>query len=140
MRQVLDQRSDEQAVTEFFASPANRYAENVRPLMSSLIQGGHVPSLTSGAPLSVVLKDAYDMACQADPQVKAAMAAPTTPGAGAANPAAPAAPAQTAAQRAAAARARAGSVTGAPLPAGGSRDPSATSRSADAALWDDVVG
>lgn len=134
---VLDQRNDQTAVDQFFADPANRFAENVRPLMSTLIQGGHLPTLASGAPLSAVLKEAYDMACQADPQVRAAMAQVGTP-AGGATPT-PNAAASRAAQ-AAAARARSGSVTGAPPARGGSRDPGVTARAADAELWDDTVG
>lgn len=140
VREVMAQDRDQADVETFFADPANRYAENVRSLMSTLISSGQVASANvPGTPLKAILADAYQMACRADSQVAAALAAGSTPApAATTTPTVPAAP--TKASQAAAARARTGSVTGSPLPAGTSRDPSLNQRAADAALWDDTVG
>lgn len=136
VRETLQQERDIEATNAFFSDPANRYAENLRPLMATLISGGQVPAVREGKPLKAILSDAYDMACQADPQVRAAIAAARPQSAAA--PAASSGPSR--ADQAAAARRRTGSITGSPLPAGQSRDPNATQRQVDSELYDTLVG
>lgn len=127
VREVLEHNTLTTEVNTFFADPKNLYAENVRPLMADLLNAGRASSL----------KDAYDMACRADPQVWAAIqatASRTPAGAATTTPVAPRADAVTQARK------RSGSLTGSPLPAGTSRDPTATQRQVDGDLWDQHVG
>ena len=54
-------REVDESLSAFKADSANRYYENVREHMASLIEAGHAKSL----------KDAYDMACWARPDIRA---------------------------------------------------------------------
>jgi len=66
-------RQVDESLSAFKADPENRYYENVREHMASLIEAGHAESL----------KDAYDMACWARPDIRALLlkqqAAPAVP-------------------------------------------------------------
>jgi hypothetical protein len=63
--QRLTQRETSRSVEAFFGDSANKYAEQVAPLMAAALRAE--PSLS--------LKDAYDRACWADPQVRAELLA-----------------------------------------------------------------
>jgi hypothetical protein len=54
-------RQVDESLSSFKADAANRYYENVREHMASLIEAGHAETL----------KDAYDMACWARPDIRA---------------------------------------------------------------------
>ncbi len=72
-QRIRDEQSSRQvddSLSTFKADPANRYYENVREHMASLIEAGHAETL----------KDAYEMACWARPDIRALLlkqAAPT---------------------------------------------------------------
>jgi hypothetical protein len=65
-------RQVDESLSTFKADPANRYYENVREHMASLIEAGHAESL----------KDAYEMACWARPDIRALLLKQAAPSAG----------------------------------------------------------
>ena len=120
----------------FAADPANRYVENVRPMMAALIKAEQVPALQRGAPMKDVLSEAYDMACQADPQIRLLIqkpAAPNTTQGGA-----PAGQQQQGRALTPAQQRASGSLAGAPLQGG--RSLPANDRAADSELFDQIAG
>lgn len=99
-REMQDQHSAEQTIGQFAADPANRYFENVKVTMGYLIQTGQASDL----------KDAYDKACWANPEIRQQLINQQQ--------AAQVAASQPQRQAAAAAQARqsAKSITGSPMP------------------------
>lgn len=127
---------DTEASTAFFTDPANRYAENVRPMMAALIRAEQVPALKRGAPMSEILREAYDMECQADPQIRPLVQKTTT----STTQGAPSAGQRPQARELTPEQKRAtGSITGAPLKNGRSA-PAANDRAAESELYDEFVG
>ena len=72
IQQVLAEREAHSSVDEFLADPKNIHAEAVADLMASLIQGKYADDL----------QQAYDMACNATPEIRALLIrqASATPG------------------------------------------------------------
>lgn len=59
-RQYIETQETTREVNAFSSDPANRYFENVKPMMADLLLSGRATSL----------KDAYDMACWANPEIR----------------------------------------------------------------------
>lgn len=110
--------SHQSEIDRFRADPANVYFENVRGAMSNLIRAGQ----------ATTLKDAYDQACWANPEIRGLLLADQAKQQAEANKA-----------RVAQARQAAGSLTGSPSPGappGGQRPSNSSLKETLSDVWD----